>query len=489
MNLKPILLHFYLLYLATNLSAQTIEWSNQQKLKSKINYTQILGANGNGNYLIRSRSNEFARDLLIEKYKYNLTAEISKDLWQPPGSYIERIMLLENDIIIVASLKNNGKLDLVYWKLDETLSPATTPIQLLQIDLAVISDETRFILRQNQNKSIYTFTFITKGANKNTGVLNIATLNNQFVLQLTKQFPLNFPPEDVVLTNVECDNQNNIHVLIDFPKIASSKKKKDIRDFYLYSYFHDKQELVEYKMGDDTLIIEDIAITVNNVQNEVLVGGLYKSLLDKQHNGSFMIRLDITEKIIKLNSFEQIDKSFINKINSTMLSSELDGFDDIYIRKLIARSDGGCIIVAEKFYETRQTYTYYVNGYPQTSFKSVYNYDEIIFLNKKPDGTTENKNFIKKKQSSMQDGGYYSSFITMNTNDRIAFIYNSDVSTESDVMISSFAPDGQLDTRVLIKSLSFYISVMPSEFKQISHNAMLAGTMKDKRFSLMRITF
>jgi hypothetical protein len=89
----------------------------------------------------------------------------------------------------------------------------------------------------------------------------------------------------------------------------------------------------------------------------------------------------------------------------------------------------------------------------------------------------------------MQDGGYYSSFITMNTNDRIAFIYNSDVSTESDVMISSFAPDGQLDTRVLIKSLSFYISVMPSEFKQISHNAMLAGTMKDKRFSLMRITF
>jgi hypothetical protein len=320
-------------------------------------------------------------------------------------------------------------------------------------------------------------------------VLNIATLNNQFVLQLTKQFPLNFPPEDVVLTNVECDNQNNIHVLIDFPKIASSKKKKDIRDFYLYSYFHDKQELIEYKMGDDTLIIEDIAITVNNVQNEVLVGGLYKSLLDKQHNGSFMIRLDITEKIIKLNSFEQIDKSFINKINSTMLSSELDGFDDIYIRKLIARSDGGCIIVAEKFYETRQTYTYYVNGYPQTSFKSVYNYDEIIFLNKKPDGTTENKNFIKKKQSSMQDGGYYSSFITMNTNDRIAFIYNSDVSTESDVMISSFAPDGQLDTRVLIKSLSFYISVMPSEFKQISHNAMLAGTMKDKRFSLMRITF
>lgn len=489
MNRHSILLHILLLLLTINLSAQTIEWSNQQKLKSKTNYTQILGANGSGNFLIRSKSSEFARDLFIEKYKFNLTIELSKELWQPPGSYIERILLLENDILVIASLKNNGKLDLVYWKLDETLSPASAPIQLLQTDIAAISDETKFIIRQNQNKSIYTITFITKGENKNTGVLNIANFNQQLTLQFRKQFPVNYSTEEIVITNVECDNQNNIHILIDFPKITTSKKKNEIRDFFLYTYFQDKQELIEYGLSNDTLIIEDIAITVNNVQNEVLVAGLYKNLNDKKHHGTMMFRLDVMEKMIKLHSFEQIDKSFINKINSTMLSSELDGFDDMYIRKLIARSDGGCMIVAEKFYETRQTYTYYVNGYPQTSFKSVHNYDEIIYINKKPDGTTENKNFIKKKQSSMQDGGYYSSFITMNTNDRIAFIYNNDISTESDVIISSIAPDGQLDTRVLIKSLSFFISVMPSEFKQISHNAMLAGTMKDKRFSLMRITF
>jgi hypothetical protein len=162
---------------------------------------------------------------------------------------------------------------------------------------------------------------------------------------------------------------------------------------------------------------------------------------------------------------------------------------DLYIRKLIARSDGGCIIVAEKYYETRQTYTYYANGFPQTSSRTSYNYDEIIVLSKNNEGQTQFSDFIKKKQVSTNDGGYYSSFVLMNTKDKLAFAYNADTGEESDVLLSTINPIGQLDTKILIKALSYYVSLIPSESKQIDSNSSLICTLKDRRFTLMKLTY
>jgi hypothetical protein len=133
-------------------------------------------------------------------------------------------------------------------------------------------------------------------------------------------------------------------------------------------------------------------------------------------------------------------------------------------------------------------YTYFVNGIPQTQSRMVFNYDEVIFISKNADGTTQFRDFIKKKQSSVGDAGYYSSFVLLNANDRISFIYNNDTGEESDVMISTVNPKGEMNTRILIKALSYYVSIMPPESKQVSSNAVIISTLKDKRFSLLRIT-
>jgi hypothetical protein len=76
----------------------------------------------------------------------------------------------------------------------------------------------------------------------------------------------------------------------------------------------------------------------------------------------------------------------------------------------------------------------------------------------------------------------------LNANERISFIYNSDTGEESDVMITTLNPKGEMNTRILIKALSYYVSIMPPESKQVSSNAVIISTLKDKRFSLLRIT-
>jgi hypothetical protein len=119
----------------------------------------------------------------------------------------------------------------------------------------------------------------------------------------------------------------------------------------------------------------------------------------------------------------------------------------------------------------------------------VYNFDEIILISRDAKGAIQFKDYIKKNQNSMSDGGYFSSFVTVTGNDKIGIIYNSDANNEGDVMMSTISNKGIIDTKVLIKALTYFVLLMPNESKQISANSSLICTLKDKRFSIMRLTF
>ena len=89
----------------------------------------------------------------------------------------------------------------------------------------------------------------------------------------------------------------------------------------------------------------------------------------------------------------------------------------------------------------------------------------------------------------MSDGGYYSSFVTLLANDKIGIIYNADVVNDGDVMLTTISNKGVFEQKVLIKSMSYYATIMPFESRQVSGNSAIISTLKDRRFCLMRLTF
>jgi hypothetical protein len=471
-----------------SLFAQTVEWSNQQKIKTKSNFTQVLGSNAAGIFLLRSRINDFTRELIIEKYKQNLTQEESKDFWQPAGTFIEKVFLTDNGLIVFASQKVNGKVELVYWTLDNNLATPSPANLLLQVDAAQFKQNAVFYIRQNQKKTQYTVAYITGGTEKNNSVYNIAAFSSTFGFRYLKQFSFDYAPDDVVISAVECDNDLNVFSLVDFPN-KSEKKSRKSRRFYLYAFYDDDKQIYEYSLDTTDCRIDDIGMSVNQLNGTIQFAGFYTEKNAQRISGSFMQTFDVFAKRFTIQRFEPFDVGFLSKAGPGFFTGGVDEPVDLYVRKIISRSDGGCVVVAEKYYETRQSYTYYVQGFPQVSYRVVYNYEDIVVFSKKPDGSTELREVFKKKQSAMNEGIYYSSFFLMNTNDRLAFIYNQDASTESDVMISTISPKGESDTRILVKSLSFYVALMPQESKQVAANVALFSTMKDRRFALMRLTF
>lgn len=489
--MRKTLFSLILLSCVIGLRGQTVEWSNQQKMKSKLNYTQVLGENAAGVFIVRSRNSEFIKDLTLEKYKPNLALEFSKDLYQPQNSIVERVIIQESGLLLFTSQKNQteNKIELYCTRLDDAGNPQPNPTLMLQVDAATFKGNTHFYIRAAADKSKYSVGYFTLGAEKNTSVFHLIGYNATMVKTFKRDYQMKDAIDDIVLTSIECDNEGNVFTLLDFPKDPKKTRTTDPRKFFLYAFFAASDNMLEYELGNDSIFINELGLAVNNFAKSVAVCGFYSYKNDNNVAGDFYYSISATTTMIETKSFEDYSKGFVSKIAGSMQNENGFNISDLYIRKIIPRSDGGCLVIAEKFYETKQAYTYYVNGFPQTSYRSIYNYDEIVVTSRNKDGSTQFRNFVKKQQSSLSDGGYYSSFVTMLGNDRIGLIYNSDVSNDSDVMLTTVSNKGLIDTKVLIKSMSYYVSIMPPESKQVSAGSAVIGALKDKRFCLMRLSY
>ena len=490
--LKPSTLILFFSLLCCSFGwAQTVEWSNQQKLKSKTNYTRIIGENASGLYVLRGKSGELNRDVVIEKYKHNLAQDATRDIDQQSNSFIEKVFLQEDGLLWVATKRNDSvpKIDVYASKMNNQLVPLGNNKLLAQIESSTFKSNTEIYFQPSMNKSHYALMYFTDGSDRNSCVLNLHGYNEALSQDYTRTFTIPYPTSDIVVTGFECDNEGNAYLLVDYPKANDRKKKdKQQREFYLYAYYKQLDKTLEYEIHQDSTYINDIGLAINNGNQTVHVAGFYALANDKTVEGTFMYSVDAASTLLKNKSYEPLNKSFTNRVITTMLNETGNQLTELYLRKLIPRSDGGITLVAEKYYETRQTYTYYQNGFPQTASRITYNYDEILVFSKSATGKTQFNELIKKSQSSMNDAGYYSSFVLLNTPDKLAFVYNSNVNEDGDIMMSSLNPLGQIETKILIKSMSYYVQLMPAESKQIGATSTVISTLKDRRFTLMKLT-
>jgi hypothetical protein len=99
---------------------------------------------------------------------------------------------------------------------------------------------------------------------------------------------------------------------------------------------------------------------------------------------------------------------------------------------LILRNDGGAVLVAEQFYvyEDQEFDNFGVGfnrfGNPNNAVRTnyFYNYNDIIVVNIRPTGEIEWTARIPKKQETVNDGGYYSSYAMSIQPTGLYFLYN-----------------------------------------------------------------
>jgi|GEM_PF-1505360 len=487
---KHKLLSFFLLFIFySQINAQTIEFGQGVKIKNKNNYSLIIGSNEVGSFVLRAKDYNFKRDVLIEKYNSKLALEISKEIPLSIPANIEKTILIGQNIIVIISAKNNAtnKIDFLALKLDMNLNQTGNMAMLASIDESLINENSTTAFKNSINNKYFSLSILCKtGRKSSTTSLFLYGFNESLTQIYGKVFEINELIEDIETTNCELDNEGNFFTLLDFPKTNKKKRKNENRKFVLYSYFNATSTMLEFDVAKPNIEIDDIGFVINNLKKQVNIIGFYAEENELNNKGYFFQTIDINSAT---NTKTILDTTSLKVLrNNISFSKNLD-LNDIYIRKIIPRSDGGLFLVAEKYFLTRQSYTYYVNGFPQTNTRTIYNYNDVLLLSLNADGLMENGDIVNKEQQTVSDGGFYSSITNFVSNDAIYTIYNADVTQEGDVLSCKFDVKGKTENKILVKAINASLLIIPQDSKQISATSLLACAIRDKRFTLMRINF
>ncbi|OYU97740.1 MAG: hypothetical protein CFE21_05480 [Bacteroidetes bacterium B1(2017)] len=470
--------------------AQGVEWGNPQKIKQKNMFSQIVGECNTGIYVLRCKNSDFMSDVIIEKYKSNLTLELSVPAPISIYGNIERVLIVNNELHAFISAKNTqtGTIDLLDQKIDAGLKAVGLPNVICSFPAGQFLEKRKIQIKTSANKNRVLIMFLTKSTQTGECKLNLYGYNDQVQQQFGKQFTLNQTPEDVFITNFEMDNTGNAFVLLDFPA-KENTSKADKRDFYLYAFYPSEDKMLAYDLGNKDIFIEELGMCVNNFNQTVSVLGFYSNDGENVVNGYFMERYSIPKHSTEEKFATALDPSVMQKVTGGKIENRNPDLRNYYIRKIIPRSDGGVFLVAEKYVRIEQRFNYYLNNMPQEGVRVTYNYDDVALFSINSDGSLHFGDLLRKRQSSVGDGGYLSGVATLPTQDNIYVLYNSELDKDGNVMVHNVNYQGKSDEKIAIKSSNFSVSLVPSETKQCGPSSLLATTIRDKQFCLMRITF
>jgi len=130
-----------------------------------------------------------------------------------------------------------------------------------------------------------------------------------------------------------------------------------------------------------------------------------------------------------------------------------------------------------------------VNGIPQSTSKNIYNFNELLVLNYDSSGFIDWHNVITKNQTTINDGGYFSSAVVFVGEKFVQLIFNDQLRSTGDVMQYTIYNNGVLQSNKLLKNELENVVIIPVESKQVSSNKVIIPTSKNRRFALLKIIY
>jgi hypothetical protein len=165
-------------------------------------------------------------------------------------------------------------------------------------------------------------------------------------------------------------------------------------------------------------------------------------------------------------------------------------------RRLIPRSDGGFIIVAEgEFKFTRVdriqpvTYSYTYMSDPNVRYTDQNHFYDIFIYSINKDGSVDWKVDMPKSQISENDDGYYSSFAFLEANNVLKFFYNEDILSTGNFVEYNVNPLGKTKRVSVFNSEKEDVVLIPQKSKQIDGNSIIIPSEQKRVLQLVKFSY
>lgn len=463
-------------------TGQVVQWSNPTKLKGTAIFTKVIGENEHGIFLLRYRNKFFSKNVIIDKYHHHLNLDLSRSIELKKARMV-KIKMTDKGILLVKSKferrRQSNVLSAQYYDYD--LKPMGREVELLTSPIREFGDRGDFRVRISENEqhiAVY-----HSGRTEEGELISHWTLFDiDLKLKRSKSIVLPVKHKRFYLMNFLVSDQGNIYSLA--REIIEIKDRDNrTRDRF---FIQEADSLWNLQLTD-TVIYRDLKMSYDRINQQVHIVGFYGTYEMYGSNGLSKFSYDLhTGKSSQ--SFNRFDKNLTAKLNTGKHQATIvpNGFEII---KVVSRSDGGFLCVAEQKEIATENDIVMVNGIPTSTSKNIYNYNDIIVLNADSTGKVEWSHVIHKNQTTVNDGGYFSSAVVFVDDRFIQLIYNDQLRSTGEVMQITIYSNGKQVNKKLLKTALDFVVVIPIESEQVASNKVIIPTSKNRRFALLKLVY
>ncbi len=230
--------------------------------------------------------------------------------------------------------------------------------------------------------------------------------------------------------------------------------------------------------------------TFDNKNHQLVGAGLYSDKNKDRANGVFFLRATPDDTGPASLHTESFDDKFISIVRQKDVADDNRGISDTDIRNLILRRDGGVILITERNHEIQRG-SAAGRGFWRDGMRMVvdFYFDDLLIMALQPDGQTQWKTVLHKKQYSQDDDGTFSSFFLHQSPDKLRFLFNDEIKYENTCSEYVLSPLGEFDRNSLLSTANQGLRLRFRDAVQISASECLVPSEFRNKLKLVLLRF
>jgi len=508
-------------------SGQALEpkviWGKEFSASKRSSLNDIIGYDATGIYAIKEKLGFSSMKYTLEHYDHQFVPTKSFDLiLEEDGKdcMLERVLQLRGKLYLFSSFANSKtkKKVLSVQQIDKaTLEPQTTKTKIAEIDFSgeSKSNSGEFNIRTSRDSSKVLVTYKLPYEKNDPEGFGFHVLTDELVPLWNREVRVPFENELFDIEGIKADNDGNVYLLglIYQDKRRSKRRGEPNYKYQVFAYLDKGKTTKEYPISLEDRFITDMQLEIMNNKN-LICAGFYSEKGTYSIRGTYFLTVDAKTKEIKTKSFKEFGIDFIianmseaaaertKKKEERGVENELYDYD---LDKLLVGKDGSAILIGEQYFVKTVTYSRMVNGIMQTGYTNHYYYNDIIVIKIDPKGQIQWAEKIAKKQHTIEDGGFYSSYAMGIVKGKLCFIFNDNPKNlgytgvgkvfnfkggeQSVVTIVTIDQSGKQDRKPLFSFADTEVITRPKVCEQITSNDIILFGQRKKTQQFARVSF
>ena len=475
-------LNLLLFLFSVSTSAQSVEISNATKLPAKTSKFKIVGKNNDG-IVVRLYGSED----VISVYDNSLRLVTNKIIdYKNEDGQLQYIMLNKTGAVIFY-LEQQKKYSVllaqpVNSKFIE-IGKAVT-VDTIYDRKELVSQNLRFKASVDQSYLMVYYPFFSEAKVES---IKFMCLDRTLNMLYNTTVPLHREEAELEQSKALIDNKGNSFLIL-------KPESKGEGSVYNVLHLSNNGGFATYDILTEKQVFDEPYFEIDNKNGNMVMSAFYddkKRLNENVANGFLYSSFDPDNGIAVHTNYAEFSNDFIAELTGreNVTNKSLYTFTN---RKIILRNEGGILLTAESYIKDSREQSIPLGvqpGYNTYRTTEVFQFNDIITFSLNPSGTMEWHSVLRKKQSSEDDNGVYSSYLMLNEKDKLHFLYLDDASTAGSLNEYSLTSTGKLDKKLLTYQEEQDIMLMPKLGKQTAPDEVVIPSYKGGSLRLVKITF